>query len=804
MSKLKTVTLEMSLKPFRSTGQKDIENVCEKLFEQWKPLLKHADSAAVLLWTSDGSEILEYKGDMDEELEWAKYIGGANPRQDWDKVNDPKGEGLHTRYYLYTSEPPVFTYADLKRIVSCIRRVGRAILGIPVLVGETFDPGPEFAKSDFKYNRHNEICVGESMGRSSMVCCYGILNADDCRYAAFPDGIPQGMPFGTFLGKQAQRFLSDMGFDYLWLSNGFGFGTETWGITGAIFDGERFIPEKIEETQARILEFWKFFRKECSYPVQTRGTNLTVGIDLATDAVSHLKLYNGGFDILPPPNSPWAAINGDFGLELAGYMSRMAELPAEDYLYRFYLHDPWWMNSPWADRYEGYAHDIFLPLATARIDKNGSVQMPRHINILTVDNSLGEIPAQCALEVIPHLLKSLEIKPDSPSPFVLIYPFQEYSGLKAGRIGKPFFEDWFLIDVINSGLPVNTVISTENFARLYQNDPQFLKSSVLVTPVPDHKSSMNDALMSFVSAGGKVMLYGSVKNADPGLLQFMGLKTGKEVTGNVAVETVLPRKIEYDIKPDRRLSYTGELSDGGLHAVARENCGLSVLTWALQKQEKRVLLSQTARREWSGGALIWCRGSGCTRIENRKSTSLLAIDFLNSAELYGYEFHYFRKNKSSESPVLSIHKNKSSLWVSGYVPDTTTEICLRTPLGVPLLFGNETEIKHDCAAYRMPRAWRCECRVFVEKTDSVQLSCREIAPVSYTGRRRFQVDGLINAVVYILINEGNDKHTEVLLNSKYPFCIGETFTYELTDTIYGRAIRAENISGTITVSDHIR
>jgi hypothetical protein len=97
--------------------------------------------------------------------------------------------------------------------------------GKPVRAGATFDPGPEFAKSDFKYVKHPEICVGESMGRKSMVCSYALLNADDNRYAGFPDGIPQDTAMGTFLGRQAQIFMDDLGFDYLWLSNGFGFGS---------------------------------------------------------------------------------------------------------------------------------------------------------------------------------------------------------------------------------------------------------------------------------------------------------------------------------------------------------------------------------------------------------------------------------------------------------------------------------------------------------------------------------------------------------------------------------------------------
>lgn len=137
-----------------------------------------------------------------------------------------------------------------------------------------------------------------------------------------------------------------MGFDYLWLSNGFGFGMETWSTTGAVFDGKDFDVTRFDDAKEKILEFWRMFRAECpDFRIETRGTNLSAGIDLATDGVPLKDIYEGGFNLLPPPNSPWAALNGDFGLELCGYMSRIAELPDERYLFRYYVHDPWWANS---------------------------------------------------------------------------------------------------------------------------------------------------------------------------------------------------------------------------------------------------------------------------------------------------------------------------------------------------------------------------------------------------------------------------------------------------------------------------
>lgn len=41
-------------------------------------MVKDAETVSVLLWSGDGSELLDYSGNMDDEFEWGKYIGAAN------------------------------------------------------------------------------------------------------------------------------------------------------------------------------------------------------------------------------------------------------------------------------------------------------------------------------------------------------------------------------------------------------------------------------------------------------------------------------------------------------------------------------------------------------------------------------------------------------------------------------------------------------------------------------------------------------------------------------------------------------
>ena len=69
-------------------------------------------------------------------------------------------------------------------------------------------------------------------------------------------------------------------------------------------------------------------------------------------------------NIVAPPNSPWAPLNYRFGLEARRIYDahrraaqKKASICATTYT------TPWWLNSPWFDRYDRSPHDIYLPLA---------------------------------------------------------------------------------------------------------------------------------------------------------------------------------------------------------------------------------------------------------------------------------------------------------------------------------------------------------------------------------------------------------------------------------------------------------
>ena len=400
---LKNITLEMSLKPFFNQEESNCRMVCEKLFMQWRPLIKHADTVSIMLWVGDGSEILDYRGYLDDKFEWGRYIGCANrePSDEYLK-KDPECLEVHSKSRFYRENPPEFDYRFLKDLVRIIKQVGQAVSGVNVLVGETFDPGPEFAKSPFRYERHPEICQASfGHGKKDVISSGSTLKQDNYHYAGFPEGIPEGTPFGSFLGRQTTCFFNDLGFDFLWLSNGFGFGNTPWSYNGTLFDLKNYYPEKADSVREPNMVFWKSFRAECDYSVKVRGTNVSTGVDLASDGVPLKEIYEGGYLDVPPVNSPWAALNKDVGIELAGWMSHIAELPGSSFPFRFYTLDPWWPSKPWLLRYNREPYDIFLPLAVSRVNKEGNVENPSEISFLSVDTELGEMPEQVPNEVIP-------------------------------------------------------------------------------------------------------------------------------------------------------------------------------------------------------------------------------------------------------------------------------------------------------------------------------------------------------------------------------------------------------------------
>jgi hypothetical protein len=796
-SAFRRVTLEMSLKPFRSIDDRAIRSVCEHVFRQWAPLLQRADGCAVMLWTADGSEILDYRGKMSDEIEWARYIGSANPPK-LPPNAVPSEVDIHQQARLYMENPPKITYATLKQIVQTFKTVGRALMGKPVTAGATFDPGPEFARSPFKYARHAEILKGE------WVDCSATLNADSEPYAAFPRGIPQGTPFGTFFGRQVQHFLTDLGFDYIWFSNGFGFSATAWSVKGVLFDGETFHPEKAAEVRARVLGFWKAFRQECpSFRVECRGSNLSTGADLSASGSPIGGIYDGGFNMVAPPNSPWAAIDGDFGLEVSGYLSHIAHLPpGEVFPFRFYTHDPWWLNSPWFDRYERQPHDIYLPLALARLNREGKVTPPSFLEFLTIDNSYGELPDECPNEVTPHILTAMDHFSDGPGLLTWVYPFREFHERVFGdspRPGEVFFSDWFMRNAVNAGLPLNTVVSTDNFLASFARDPATYRDTILVTPVPDGGSHLEAVLLEHLRSGHSVFLYGPVAHASQTLLELLNLKLTTPISGELEIRSSLASDLLRYGKPATRMHHREVTSGGGIDTAVLlpGAANFEVCATVSEGSSERVF---ALTRQVGSGRLAWVRGSLSSNITDAylpqpdDPNKLFHAEYMMRYMLakFGYELRVEKPTIGTRNPLVLVARSNNGFFFSGFCPSTLATIRLRFPHGAPILLGYETWIENGHSAYSMPRAWHLECRCFIDQAEAGEVSCVETTSEEIGIRRRFLMKGLKGATVHF--------HPEVRPGGPPVRMENHNQRIAYSTEASGRRLAADGISGELLIS----
>ena len=837
---LKNVTLEISLKPFGDPSDEAVRGVCRHLFEQWAPLVREADMVSVMLWAADGSEILDYAGDLDAPFEWARYIGHANPPHII--ANDPDGVALHSRHYLYMENPPTLTYGWLKGLNGIIKEVGGQVTGKPVRVGATFDPGPEFAVSPFKYERHPEVCMAATMGKASFVGCYATLHADDRAYAGYPDGIPEGTPFGAFLGRQSQHFLGDLGFDYIWLSNGFGFGLETWGYRGPLFDGEGFAADRAHEIREKNLAFWNLFREECpDFPIETRGTNLSTAMDLSSDAVPLREIYEGGYDMAPPPNSPWAALNGDFGLELIGWMSHIAEIPGEEFPFRFYTHDPWWLNSPWLDRYGREPHDIYLPLAVSRIDATGTVRTPTAIEFLSVDDSYGRIPDQVPEETIPHIRSGWRDAPDAAGPLVWVYPFDEYHDLTFGdepRLAEVFYGDWFMRGAVNQGLPLNTVVSTRAFAEAWKANAEAFGESILVAPTAVFEGAAREGLEAFLKGGGRMMVYGPIEHLDAAALELLNLKLVDPAEGEFEIAVEAEADMLTQAVYPTRMRHDALASGGALRGVVADAADATTRVEATATADdgtKRVLALSRRAVDWNGGALVWVRGSNPFHFKSGghhpgrlDATRYYPTDNLPRLLLscFGLDIRFAMRGpdlanpmmfeqgteeganpilveprgRTTREPLTVIARHANGFFFSGYVPETTATLRLRMPQGAPVLLGYETRLEDGYATYCMPRAWHRECRVFVEQPTDGELSCVENHSGELGISRRIRVLGLHNATVRFYPETGTAAEVKMLQHPRQPYLVGDFLKPEEKRDAMGHYLEVSGVTGSLLIS----
>ncbi len=793
---VKKLNLEISFKPFKVNDDEYIGGVYKKLFRQWTRLIEDAEQVSLMFWTSDGSEILDYNGNPDDKFEWCYFQGVANQRRELPETIPLHFYPVHHRPQKYMDNPPEYRYCDLKRIIALGKRIFKEIYGKELLCGATFDPGPEFALSDFKYKRHPEILFGETMGKASFVCCYAELHADKRAYAGFPEGIEEGTSFGKFLGRQTNIFAKDMGFDFIWMSNGFGFGMETWGMCGVVLDSKDFHTEKCGLVKEKIFQFWNDFRRECpDFPIETRGTNFGTGKDLSCDGVPLRDIYRNIKGIQAPPNSPWAAINGDFGLELSGWMSHIAELPpGTGHLFRFYPHDPWFLNSPWIERYFRMPHDIYLPLAVARLDEKGNVTMPESVSILTVDDSWGDMPDSVPDEIVPAIRTAFEHAPDLPGPFVWLYPFDEYHDLTyAGGAEEVFAGDWLIRTAMNKGFPLNTVISTGNYISASKAGREFSKQ-ILVTPTLSvENSAVFELLVKHFEKGGKILFYGPLKNQK--IMEMFKLRKAEGMDGDF--------DFVVNGEPRGKCRHKSLLCGGRLDLV---DTSAKPIAEYHRNGESRAAAAFCEGK--AGGAMLWIRGTNSFdfNIRDHQPQSLPEAEFVHPENLFRElleKFDYtirFKKTAAVQAePVLSLRYSHNAIWMAGFRHDMNVDIALRFPEGAPLFSMSETYLKDGLAVYKLNKAFNMEALAFIDGQTEGHVSVREKSPSRPEFTRHIEIRGLDNAKIRLRAGKDGKAPCVALNGGEFWEGKGEVLALQRNDAFEGAVYEADNLSCVLSV-----
>jgi hypothetical protein len=660
------------------------------------------------------------------------------------------------------------TYADLKRIIQALRETAKEMYGKEIWVGDTIDAGPEFVESEFKFERHPELLKGgpksEFPKSLAFLCCYAEMNGDKFPYATFRKGIPQGTPFGTFLGRQFESLASTVGFDYVWFSNGFGLTHYAWNYLGEIFDGRESHPERAPENIKKFVSFWENFRAECpKRPIEIRGTNFSIGMDAATHGIDIREIYRVGGLHNPSPNPPWGSSN--LGLEMVSHLSRISSTPQRSFPFRYYINDSWFAVVPWADYYNREAFDVYCPMSASRINASGKVETPTDMDLMTVNTGFGELITTQASEVEPHLRRAFDIAPDEAGPLVWIYPFTEYSDelhRPSAQTQKAFFGDWFVARSITGGLPLNTVTTTDNFTKLSKKSDTF-GGRVIIAPAPAAHWNYADSILEHVKKGGEAIIYGSLHDAPKNLLDALNIAIDDPIEGDLDI-TLQMKEDTYTAKPPKRpLRHPALQNDGGVTEVLADKSdkATQVRATVSSKGKRRVYAVVREARNWKGGKLAWIRG---TLPFEAKADSLEPVMFKADEVAdaspwmryllsdFNIDIRNIRRSISNKPNYLFAARSRGSYFFNGHSPDTTVDIQLRFPEGAPIFCERQTFVANSTATYHLDRTSNFECQAFLQQTAESLVSHKEGSTTPETSRN-FTLHGLIDGTLTLYIPE---------------------------------------------------
>jgi hypothetical protein len=168
---------------------------------------------------------------------------------------------------------------------------------------------------------------------------------------------------------------------------------------------------------------------------------------------------------MPLANTVSVFFNDSVGFSMQALLSRSSY--ADGFRTYFYLNDMWYPQNPFDDfPYDGEAYDFYIPASMSLIDSEGNLEALSGV-ALSVGNENGEFAESTFVRFLPHYERALDHLPDKVSPLTLLYPFDEFHKAAEDKKHLPmlYFTDCYSATAIDSGLPLNSVCSTENFEK---------------------------------------------------------------------------------------------------------------------------------------------------------------------------------------------------------------------------------------------------------------------------------------------------------------------------------------------------
>ena len=166
----------------------------------------------------------------------------------------------------------------------------------------------------------------------------------------------------------------------------------------------------------------------------------------------------------------------------------------------------------------------------------------------------------------------------------------------------------------------------------------------------------------------------------------------------------------------------------------------------------------------------------------------------------GWVFQAHKTTPEQRTPMFALSRNCNAFRFSGFTPDTTVALALRTPLGAPIFNRGEVFLKAGLTVLHPPKAWEEECRIFLEQQADGIISCRRWVPGTHGIDRRFMITGLDQATVRFFPVPDTAGHVTFLANPEHPFSQGDFRRASLQNSGTGPFFELHEVTGNLLIS----